>query len=163
MIGNLFQMLYTAVDTMVVGKYVSKTALTAVGAAAPVVELLLGLVIGLSNGLSVVIAQKVGAGGERHVKRAIANGFYLISVLSAAILRAHGNSVIPLLFLILSAVMNVAPDLVFVNVFNMGIAGVALSTIMSQLICCILCCIYMMKKRTFSNLKKRILVLASDI
>ena len=55
MIGNLFQMFYK----MVVGKCVSTTALASVGETTPVVDLLLGLVIGLSNGLSIVIAQRL--------------------------------------------------------------------------------------------------------
>ena len=59
MIGNLFQMFYNMVDTMVVGKCVSTTALASVGETTPVVDLLLGLVIGLSNGLSIVIAQRL--------------------------------------------------------------------------------------------------------
>ncbi len=56
-IANLFQMLYTTVDTMVVGKYVSSLALASVGATSPVIDLLLGLAIGLCNGLSIVIAK----------------------------------------------------------------------------------------------------------
>jgi len=68
MIGNLFQMFYNMVDTMVVGKCVSTEALAAVGATTPVVDLLLGLVIGLANGLSIVIAQKVGA-SDRKAKK----------------------------------------------------------------------------------------------
>ena len=193
MIGNLFQTLYTMVDTMVVGKFVSATALAAVGATTPVVDLLLGLVIGLANGLSIVIAQKVGASHQKDTKKAITNGLYLmvffgllimvlgllfnrslftlINVSSdlmpgaitystiifigalfaamynyeSAILRAHGNSIIPLVFLILSAILNVVLDLFFVIVCHMGIAGVALATILSQLICCILCFVYMKK------------------
>lgn len=63
----------------------------------------------------------------------------------SAILRAHGNSLIPLLFLIVSAIMNIVLDLFFVIVCHMGIAGVALSTVMAQLICCLLCYIYIKK------------------
>ena len=155
MIGNLFQMLYNMVDTMVVGQYVSTVALAAVGATTPVVDLLLGLVIGLSNGLSIVIAQKNGARQTKKTRKAITNGFYLIVSLSviilllglifnrhlfslihvsdellpgamtyssiifigavflaiynyeSALLRADGNSMGPLLFLILSAILNV--------------------------------------------------------
>lgn len=191
MIGNLFQMFYNMVDTMVVGRFVSIDALAAVGATTPVVDLLLGLVIGLCNGLSIVIAQKIGASDKKATNKSITNGFYLIIALSifimvlglslskylfslinvskallpgamtytsiifigavfaavynyeSAILRAYGNSVIPLLFLIISAIINVVLDLFFVIVCHIGIAGVALATIMAELICCILCYVYM--------------------
>lgn len=193
-IANLFQTLYATIDTIVVGKYVSTLALASVGAATPVIDLLLGLAIGLSGGLSIVIAQKVGSKNTKNIRRAIINGFYLIVITGiavmffglslnrtlfeiinvsdelmsgtltystiiftglifasvynyeSAILRAHGNSVVPLLFLILSAVLNVILDLFFVIVLQMGIAGVALATIISELICCILCYIYMKEK-----------------
>lgn len=203
MIGNLFQMFYNMVDTMVVGKWVSTTALASVGATTPVVDLLLGLVIGLSNGLSIVIAQKVGANDKTSTKKAITNGFYLIIILSllimilglrfnknlfalihlsqellpgtityssiifigaifaavynyeSAILRAHGNSVIPLLFLILSAILNVVLDLFFVIICHMGIAGVAYATIIAELICCLLCYMYMKKKLDILDFEKK--------
>lgn len=202
MIGNLFQMLYNMVDTMVVGQYVSTVALAAVGATTPVVDLLLGLVIGLSNGLSIVIAQKIGALQTKKTRKAITNGFYLIVSLSviilllglifnrhlvslihvsdellpgamtyssiifigavflaiynyeSALLRAYGNSMGPLLFLILSAILNVFGDLFFVLVLHMGIAGVALATILSQLICCVLCFIYMKRKMDILTFEK---------
>lgn len=67
-IANLFQMLYTTVDTMVVGKYVSASALASVGATAPVIDLLLGLAIGLSNGLSIVIAKHIGSTDKKSIK-----------------------------------------------------------------------------------------------
>lgn len=202
MIGNIFQMFYNMVDTMVVGKCVSTIALAAVGATTPVVDLLLGLIIGLANGLSIVIAQKVGAHEKSSTKKAIINGFYLILALSilimilgllfhkklfalihvsqellpgaityssiifigaiftafynyeSAILRAYGNSVLPLLFLIVSAVMNIVLDLFFVIVCHMEIAGVALSTVLSQLICCILCYLYMKRKLDILQFEK---------
>lgn len=193
-IANLFQTLYTTIDTIVVGKYASTLALASVGATTPVIDLLLGLAIGLSGGLSIVVAQKVGSKNTKSTRRSIINGFYLIiftgiavtlfglllnhtlfeiinvsdelmsgaltystiifigSIFAtvynyeSAILRAHGNSVVPLLFLILSAILNIVLDLFFVIVFRMGVAGVALATIISELICCILCYLYMKKK-----------------
>lgn len=59
--GNLFQQLYSMVDTAVVGRGVGAQALAAVGTTSPVTQLLLGLMIGMSAGMSVVIAQHDGA------------------------------------------------------------------------------------------------------
>ena len=64
------------------------------------------------------------------------------------------NSMGPLLFLILSAILNVFGDLFFVLVLHMGIAGVALATILSQLICCVLCFIYMKRKMDILTFEK---------
>ena len=64
------------------------------------------------------------------------------------------NSMGPLLFLNLSAILNVFGDLFFVLVLHMGIAGVALATILSQLICCVLCFIYMKRKMDILTFEK---------
>ena len=64
------------------------------------------------------------------------------------------NSMGPLIFLNLSAILNVFGDLFFVLVLHMGIAGVALATILSQLICCVLCFIYMKRKMDILTFEK---------
>lgn len=66
--------------------------------------------------------------------------------LFAAILRAIGDSRTPLYFLILSSVLNIVLDLVLVITFHMGVAGVALATVISQIVSEVLCFFYMMKK-----------------
>ena len=66
--------------------------------------------------------------------------------LLASILRALGNSRVPLYFLILSAVLNIVLDLVFVIVFQMGAAGAAVATIISQGLSGLLCLVYIGKK-----------------
>ena len=66
--------------------------------------------------------------------------------LFAAILRAIGDSRTPLYFLILSSALNVVLDLVFVINFQMGVAGVAYATVISQAVSAVLCLVYMMKK-----------------
>lgn len=105
-IANLFQMLYTTVDTMVVGKYVSSLALASVGATSPVIDLLLGLAIGLCNGLSIVIAKHIGSNDKEATKKSIVNGFYLIVIVSTIVM------VLGLLFnKLLFNVINVSPNL----------------------------------------------------
>lgn len=62
-------MFYNMVDTIVVGKYVSVLALASVGTTTPVVDLLLGLVIGFANGLFVIVAQKIGSKDQKTIKK----------------------------------------------------------------------------------------------
>ena len=72
----------------------------------------------------------------------------------ASILRALGDSKTPLYFLIVSSVLNIILDLVFIINFKMGVAGVAYATIISQGVSAILCLIYTYKKFTILRLKK---------
>ena len=71
LIGNLFQQLYNTVDTWVVGNYVSNEAFSAVGAVAPIVNMLIGSFMGLASGAGVVISQYYGAGRSDKVQDAV--------------------------------------------------------------------------------------------
>lgn len=202
MIGNLFQQLYSMVDTAVVGRGVGSNALAAVGVTSPVTQLLLGLMIGMTSGMSVVIAQHFGSGDRQKTRNAITNGIILITGISAVItvsgivlcrslfrlintpadimddavlysvitfagtaaaaaynyeagvLRAFGNSVIPLLFLVLTSLLNVGLDLLFVLAFGWGVMGVAVATVISQLTSALLCLWYMARKVPECQLSK---------
>lgn len=66
--------------------------------------------------------------------------------LFAGLLRAIGNSVMPLVFLIISSIINIVLDLVFINQFHMGIRGVTVVTVIAQGVSAILCLIYICKK-----------------
>ena len=81
LIGNLFQQLYNAVDSYVVGNYVGKVALAAVGASTPIINMLIGFFMGISTGAGVVIAQFFGAGNTCKMKRAIHNSIALTLVM----------------------------------------------------------------------------------
>lgn len=200
LLGNCFQILYTTVDSIAAGRLIGSDALAAIGAASPAADLLLGLVIGMANGISIGIAQKIGSSGKKkassacgaglvlmaftgiavtaagiaagktllaamHVSDELMEGAYLyISVLysgalfsaaynyEAAVLRAAGDSVTPLLFLMLSAVLNIAGDLFFVTVLHAGVAGIAAATVGAQFICCIVCGLVMKKRNLFSGI-----------
>lgn len=65
--------------------------------------------------------------------------------LLASVLRALGNSKVPLYFLILSALLNIVLDLVLIIVFHMGAAGAAVATVVSQGVSGLLCLIYIVK------------------
>ena len=71
LLGNLFQQLYNTVDTWVVGNYVSNEAFSAVGAVAPIVNMLIGAFTGLASGAGVVISQHYGAGHKDKVEQAV--------------------------------------------------------------------------------------------
>lgn len=74
--------------------------------------------------------------------------------LLASILRALGNSKVPLYFLILSAALNIVLDLVLIIVFHMGAAGAAVATVISQGVSGILCFIYIVKKVPVLHMKR---------
>lgn len=85
LIGNLFQQLYNAVDSYVVGNYVGKVALAAVGASTPIINMLIGFFMGISTGAGVVIAQFFGAGNTYKMKRAIHNSIALTLVMGVVL------------------------------------------------------------------------------
>lgn len=69
--GNFFQLFYNTVDTWVVGNFVSNEAFSAVGTVSPIINTLIGVFLGLSNGAGVVIAQYFGAGQRENVSKAV--------------------------------------------------------------------------------------------
>lgn len=78
LIGNLFQQLYTIIDSIVVGKFVGSDALAAVGATGSLIFLIFGLSFGLSAGISIVISQYFGAKDYDNVRKAFATATYII-------------------------------------------------------------------------------------
>ena len=71
LLGNIFQQLFSVVDSIVVGKFVGKEALAAVGASFPVIFIMVSMIIGLVMGTTVIISQYFGAKDYVKVKRAI--------------------------------------------------------------------------------------------
>lgn len=180
LLGNLFQQLYNTVDSVIVGNFVGKNALAAVGASAPIINMLVGFFMGLATGASVVISQYYGAKDEKRLHDAVHTSMALTIVVGVAmtiigtilspllvsligtpqdvfdnatlylhiyfygvlglmvynmgsgILRAVGDAKRPLYFLILSSIINIVLDYVFVVYVNMGIAGVAWATLIAQ-------------------------------
>ncbi|MDR2897793.1 MAG: MATE family efflux transporter, partial [Spirochaetaceae bacterium] len=85
LIGQVFQQLYNAADTFIVGRTIGVTALAAVGSTGSFVFLLVGFVLGFTNGLSIVTAQRFGAQDEQGVRKSVAVSAVL-SVLLAVVL-----------------------------------------------------------------------------
>ena len=185
LLGNFAQQLYNTVDSIVVGKVVGDNALAAVGSAAPILNLLLALLVGISTGAGIVVSQSFGAKDREGLTKAVGNcialsaiatlvimvvgplismpmltmlgtpdsiigwcaeylniyfwgiaGFFFYNMLSG-VLRGMGDSFTALVFLLISAALNVALDLLFVS--RMGVAGVALATVLAQGFSAILC------------------------
>lgn len=182
LLGNLFQLLYNTVDVLVVGNFVGKEALAAVGSTTPIINIVVLFFNGISVGGGVVIGQYYGARDMDKLHRAVettmavtflcsvifaagavlavpamlkfmstpddvmnAAGIYLriyfgglpgllIYNMGSGILRAVGDTVRPLMFLVLTSVVNIILDLLFVIGFHTGIAGVAWATIIAQFI-----------------------------
>ena len=186
-IGNIAQQLYNTVDTIVVGKYIGDNALSAVGSAGPIVNMLLVLFIGISTGAGIMVAQYFGAKSREDLSYTIGNcitvtaiacviliivaaplirpvlhmlntpesildscaGYLMISVLGgvgiayynilSGIIRGMGDSVSALVYLLVATVINIVLDILFVAKFNLGVPGVALATVIAQIVSSILC------------------------
>lgn len=193
-IGNIFQQFYNVVDSIVVGRFIGVNALAAVGATGSLVFLIMGVVMGMTSGFSVLIAQSFGAKDEKRIRHFVIMSGYLCVIITiiltlftlltvdkiliimhtpdtifkdsssylkiiyagigitmlynmlSAILRALGDSKSPLYFLIVSSILNVVLDLLFVVVYKMGVPGVGYATVIAQGVSAVLCLIYMIKK-----------------
>ena len=195
MAGNLLQQLYNTVDGIVVGNFVSQSALAATGTAGTLAMVFLAFAIGFGNGSGIMIAQLFGAKRMEDLRAAVSTALLLLvgmglafSLLGcifarfllsrlmnvaagpvldyavtyfaiyalgfvlqflynavAAILRALGDSRATLYFLLVSSVLNLVLDLLFVVVFHWGVAGAAIATVISQLGSALVSVIYMFK------------------
>ena len=187
MAGNVFQQLYTVVDTMVVGKRLGVGALAALGAADWLNWMMLGIVQGFTQGFAILMAQEFGAKRYGQLKKVIGNSS-LLSLFSAlllvmvgqlcvrpvlvflqtpdaiiggsilylrimflgipivmaynllaCILRALGDGKTPLHAMVVASLTNIALDLIFVMLFQWGIAGAAVATLIAQLVSSLYC------------------------
>lgn len=90
MIGNVFQQLYTVVDTMVVGKALGVNALAALGAADWMNWMMLGMIQGITQGFGILMAQQFGAGKYGELRKTIGSSV-ILSLLSALLLLCAGQ------------------------------------------------------------------------
>lgn len=200
-LGNIFQLCYSFADVWIVGSTLGNNALAAVGSTSTLNDLIVGFLIGLTNGFAVITAQKFGAKDYDQMRRTVAHTVMLgfaVSVLltlfstgfldtilgwlnippehfenaraysrvillgmtfsmtyniCASTLRAVGDTVTPLVFLILSAVINVILDFVFIRIAGTGVEGAAYATVISQLISAVCCIIYMYVRYPLLHMK----------
>ena len=107
LLGNLFQQMYSMVDTIIVGQFVGVDALAAVGTTGPITFLILGFVMGLTGGFSVVAAQRFGAKDEDGLRHVVAMSAILCVVLTVVLTALSILFAMPLLQL-----MNTAPNII---------------------------------------------------
>ena len=210
-LGNLFQLTYNAVDSIIVGHFVGKEALAAVGICNPISTLMILFLNGLCMGASILMGMQYGAKEydtlHRQISTTMLSGVIfsvfltLICVIFAvpilhlmqvdpsimvmttqylriifvglvftflynffsSTLRALGDSNSPLYFLIISAILNIFGDLFFVVVLHAGSNGCAVSTVISEVLCCLFCIIYIQKKVPILRLGKKWMVFDSSL
>ena len=85
LVGNLFQQLYTTVDSIIVGQHLGMDAFAAIGSTSSLHALVIGFSIGLCSGLSIPVAQHYGAGNIRALRRAEVNGLYIAAIAAVLI------------------------------------------------------------------------------
>lgn len=192
MLSGILQLMFNAVDIIVVGRFAGSQALAAVGSTTALINMFVNLFMGISLGTNVLAARFFAAGKERQMSETVHTSiafaaisgivmvfvgvffskfalelmatpadvieqstlymriyflgmpFFMLYNYGAAILRAVGDTKRPLIFLIISGVINAVLNMILVIVFHLAVAGVAIATVFSQMISCILVlrCLY---------------------
>ena len=121
--GNIFQQLYNTVDTWVLGNYVGNQAFSAVGAVSPIVNMLIGVFMGLSSGAGVVISQYYGAHRQKEVHDAVHTAIMLTIVLTVA-LSAVGVAMTPAMLRLMKTPEDVFPEAqTYLTIYFGGMIG----------------------------------------
>lgn len=129
--GNVFQQLYTVVDTMVVGKYLGVSALAALGASDWLNWLMLGVIQGLTQGFGIRMAQEFGAGRTEELKKSVGSAAVL-SMLSAVILVAAGQIFAkPVLMLLQTPPEIIGYSLLYLRIMFAGVPIVMLYNLLA--------------------------------
>lgn len=202
-LGSLFQLTYNASDSIIVGRFVGTNALAAVGAASPIMNIILFFIIGICLGMSVLMGEFFGAGDYAKLKREISTsmiggGIFTLAIIIlgiifshfilrlmrtpdeiindsthylqiifggliftfiyniyASTLRSMGNSNASLIFLAISAVLNVIMDFIFVVWLKAGVVGTAWATFTAEAMSAICCVIYVKTQIPILHFKKK--------
>jgi putative MATE family efflux protein len=126
LIGQLFQQLYNTVDTLVVGNFVGKEALAAVGSTGSIINMLIGVFMGFSMGANVIIAQYYGARDEKAVHDTV-HTTIVMSLFFSVILTAVGIAFVPLMLRLMDTPDDVFQEAVtYLRIFFSGITGLIL-------------------------------------
>ena len=200
--GNVFQLLYSLVDTKIVGSTLGTEALAAVGSVSTLHTLMTGFLNGLTLGFSLITAMCFGEKNRKRLKKTFAAAISLgvlttlalvlmlmiflhpvlnllhvpqaqfemayayISVLIVGLfatlfynlcantLRAIGDALTPLIFLIVATVSNIGLDYLFILGFQMGVQGAAYATVLAQLLSVVLCLIRIFRKFPILHIQK---------
>ena len=195
MVSSLLQQCYNITDTLIVGQFIGRQALAAVGSAYALMVFLVSILSGLSMGSGTVFSQQFGAGDFPRMRRSIFMSFVFIGAIAlllnaavfiwidpilgwlsvpddvygmmrsylviiftgivftflsnfySSLLRAVGDSMTPLVFFAISALLNIGLDLFFILVLDMGIEGAAVATVVSQAVGALLIVWHTYRKR----------------
>lgn len=201
MLSGILQLLFNAVDIIVVGRFSGSQSLAAVGSTSSLINMLTNLFIGISLGANVLAARFYAAGRHKEMSETVHTAistaflsgvimifvgiffsrpalelmdtpsdvielatlymriyfvgmpFFMLYNYGAAILRAVGDTKRPLIFLIISGVVNACLNLLLVIEFKMDVAGVAIATVISQMISCVLVLICLYKTDSVYQLR----------
>jgi len=202
LLGQFIQLLYGITDTWIIGNILGDNALAAVGSVTPIGDMIIGFLVGLSNGFAIIASRYYGAKDDDGLNKSFggsllfglltaliftilsvtflplilkvmniapaeaADGSAYIKVLIigmtasmlynvfASILRAIGDTIAPLIFLVISVFINIVLVYTFVGGMHMGIKGASEATVISQLISAILCFIYIYRHYPILHLTK---------
>ncbi len=200
--GLVLQQLYNTVDSVVVGRYLGESALSAVGACAALTMFVVSFATGLCNGAGVLFAQLFGAKKHDDLRSSLSTALILLTGLSilisllavglasplfgllrvpeeiftralqyfriyciglvfqfvynviSAALRSVGDSQATLWFLLISSVLNIVLDLLFVVALDWGVAGTAIATVICQAVAAVVSVCYMVKRYPFYRFGK---------
>ncbi len=126
MIGLLFQQMYNTVDTIIVGRYVGKQALAAVGSTGSIVNMLIGLFTGLSTGSSVVISQRYGAHDHKKLQEAVHTAIAVTFIL-CVVVTVLGIFIVTPMLRLMKTPADVFPEAKqYLTVYYAGISGLLL-------------------------------------
>ncbi len=121
LLGNLFQLLYNTVDSVVVGNFVGKTALAAVGASNPIINLLVSFFMGISIGAGVLIARYFGARDKENLSLAVHTAMTL-ALLAGAVMMIAGYFLSPVILRLVGTPEDVLPGAVeYMQIYFLGI------------------------------------------
>lgn len=134
LIGNMFQQLYSMVDTIVVGKGIGVKALAAVGSTGSINFMIIGFIVGLANGFGIMLAQRFGAGDKVGLKKAFTMSVYL-SIFIAAIVTAL--SLLSSMWLL--KILNTPKDIIndanrYISIIYMGIIATIFYNLLSAVL-----------------------------
>ncbi len=133
-IGNLFQQIYNTIDTMIVGQYLGKNALAAVGSTGTLMFMIIGLALGLCTGFTVLTSQKFGEGNESETRQSVANGT-LLSIIIIVVMTALSLVLLPTLLHLMNTPEDIYDDAyTYIKIICIGIfANVAYNYLASCL------------------------------
>jgi len=123
MLGYVFQQLYNTVDSIVVGNFVGKEALAAVGSTGSIINAIIGIFAGISSGASVVIAQAYGAGDRKGVHDAVHTAMKFVLYLAVAFTAAGTLLVRPMLRLMDTPDDVIGQASTYLTIYFLGVSG----------------------------------------